>query len=233
MLSVFEFIEREQISIDAKYMKLFWNAFNEDPCWIYLSRDMIFNHIIPGGISSNDKKMCRFLTRYLYKFTKGVDYIEVDRNHKLVKNHIDTVYTPGKRHQQHKKFRLLTHECFKIILAKRNKQALKYFIQIERLCMMYAKYQAEFYKDECDTFKKKMLKCLKCNSIKQCSRLSRIDEIEKQIYEKNKIGCVYFIQDEMNNTKIGFCYNLPERLTTLQVGNSQQLTVIKTVFGAN
>ena len=41
------------------------------------------------------------------------------------------------------------------------------------------------------------------------------------------MGCVYYIFDSQY-VKIGFTFNLRERLSTLQVANSRQLIVMKT-----
>ncbi len=48
---------------------------------------------------------------------------------------------------------------------------------------------------------------------------------------KNKLECVYFIKEGDDDIfKVGYIGNLIERLQTLQVGNSRNLSVYKTII---
>jgi len=61
-------------------------------------------------------------------------------------------------------------------------------------------------------------------------------EIHEELKQANKNinPVVYFINEAgTNNIKIGHTSNIEERLSTLQIGNSYELIIIKTIFCPN
>jgi hypothetical protein len=76
-------------------------------------------------------------------------------------------------------------------------------------------------------FRKEMKKLRSLEHIRKYSRQQEIYYMDKEITNKYRVGCVYFIQEtQTKNIKIGWCWNLPRRIQTLQVANSQNLTVV-------
>jgi hypothetical protein len=57
----------------------------------------------------------------------------------------------------------------------------------------------------------------------------RIKELDENLNKKYRVGCVYYIKCG-DYTKIGYTFNLPERLRTLQIGNPTELIVVKTIL---
>ena len=53
---------------------------------------------------------------------------------------------------------------------------------------------------------------------------------ELEIQEENKEGFVYYIQEEgTKRVKIGWAWDVKDRLQTLQCGNSKDLLILKTI----
>jgi hypothetical protein len=220
-MTVFEYMENNKIVIDSKYIKLFWKpTFNKS--WIYLSSFMITKEM---GYS----KLSNFYGQVLYKhYKENIDYKKTDENDpsvKLFKNSISTCKTPHKRGTKQKYYLVSGRALKKMLMrcrTKKSESVYDYFIQIETLYIQYTKYQCEFYKTNFKENKQKLID----ESVIHTRRI-RIKELEENLYQKYKIGCVYYIKCG-DYTKIGYTFNLPERLQTLQVSNPIKLIVVKT-----
>jgi hypothetical protein len=89
----------------------------------------------------------------------------------------------------------------------------EYYISLEKLLIMYTKYQ-------CGN--------LNIPTNKRYTRYCSIMEMDREVKQRYKVGCVYYIQEEESKSiKIGWCWNLPKRLQTLQVCNSRALNIVK------
>ena len=63
---------------------------------------------------------------------------------------------------------------------------------------------------------------------KKYTRQQTILEFDKNVQDRYRIGCVYYIQEkDTKNIKIGWCWKLQKRLKSLQVSNSQKLSIVK------
>ena len=124
----------------------------------------------------------------------------------------------------------LSPDAFKLcpIRSQKNNEYAKHFIKIERLFMMYYKYQCEYDKLQ---YKKEIEKLKNMEHIKKYSREKAVERLENKLEENNKFECIYFIQEDDSDVyKVGFTGNLKERLMTLQIGNSRKLSVYKTIL---
>ena len=125
---------------------------------------------------------------------------------------------------------LLSPYAFKLCLirSQNTKEYAKHFLNIEKLFFMYYQYQCEYEKLQ---YKKEIEKLKNMEHIKKYSRQKAIERIENDLDNKNKLECVYFIKEGNDDIfKIGYTCNLIERLETLQVGNSRNLSVYKTII---
>jgi hypothetical protein len=124
----------------------------------------------------------------------------------------------------------LSLNSFKLCLMRSQKtiEYAKHFIQIENLFFLYYKYQCEYEKLK---YKNEIEKLKNMQHIKQYSREKAIERLEVKVKDKYKIECVYFIQEEdFDIFKVGYTDNLKERLGTLQVGNSRNLHMYRTIL---
>ena len=125
---------------------------------------------------------------------------------------------------------LLSPYAFKLCLirSKNTKEYAKHFLNIEKLFFLYYQYQCEYEKLQ---YKKEIEKLKNMEHIKKYSSQKAIERIENDLDNKNKLECVYFIKEGDDDIfKVGYTGNLIERLETLQVGNSRNLSVYKTII---
>ena len=125
---------------------------------------------------------------------------------------------------------LLSPYAFKLCLirSQNTKEYAKHFLNIEKLFFLYYQYQCEYEKLQ---YKKEIEKLKNMEHIKKYSSQKAIERIENDLDNKNKLECVYFIKEGDDDIfKVGYTGNLIERLETLQVGNSRNLSVYKTII---
>lgn len=135
MLSIAEFVKATDYDINPLYIDTFWLSLTEQPDnehIIHLNKSII-NMI---GYSGNDKQQKRFVVRLLKTFAKiDIDYkisagVNKDPGNTQYKS-IDYCLTPT---------------CFKKLLLKANTQysdkVYEYYIALEKLIIIYTKYQA-------------------------------------------------------------------------------------------
>jgi phage anti-repressor protein len=228
-MTVFEYMEHNKIVIDSKYIKLFWVILSSNNSMIYLSDEIILSQMTN---SKSKSAISDFINRKLIKcvnYTKGIDYIIINKDHELVKCYSTNSQSNKKKDnigKGQKKYYAVSLNTLKTLLMKTTSSTgnhtRNYFIQIETLYIQYTKYQCEFYKTNFEEHKQKLID----ESVIHTRRI-RIKELEENLYQKYKIGCVYYIKCG-DYTKIGYTFNLPERLQTLQVANPIKLIVVKT-----
>ena len=139
-----------------------------------------------------------------------------------------TINTPSGK--KYKNEYLLSPYAFKLCLirSQNTKEYAKHFLNIEKLFFLYYQYQCEYEKLQ---YKKEIEKLKNMEHIKKYSSQKAIERIENDLDNKNKLECVYFIKEGDDDIfKIGYTCNLIERLETLQVGNSRNLSVYKTII---
>ena len=114
-----------------------------------------------------------------------------------------------------------------MINTEKGKQIKQYYLSLEKLIQSYFIYQSTFkgllYKTELQQLKN-------LQHIQKYTQSENRIRLNKEIKNYNKIGTVYYIQEEISkNIKIGYTYNLSNRLVALQIGNSQKLNIVHTI----
>ena len=84
MLSLFDYMKREQITIDRKWIDMFWKQLNNGK-WIYLSPKMIKNDMGYSGVSAFYRDQLR------KKYQENIDYKEIKEDNPLIKLYDETL----------------------------------------------------------------------------------------------------------------------------------------------
>jgi phage anti-repressor protein len=221
---LFNNIELDSIMVD----KIFHNIRNDIP--IYMDEPMIEYFGYSGSLKTQRLSLNVLINtnfieyqNQLWHSYKNKEYIEFcEKTQKSL-----SLYPPAPtgRGISTTKHLLVMPKLFKAMLmlcqTERGKRIRNYFLDIEEVMILYIKYQCKFEKLEFETEYKKMFSS-------QYTRQQAILEFDKNMHNKYRIGCVYYIQEEKTkNIKIGWCWKLQKRLSNLQVANSQELSVIK------
>jgi hypothetical protein len=220
LLTIYEFIEMMEFDIDGHMVDMcFLNLRDDMP--IYIDTNMIEWMGYKGTIKTQKQLLVDLLER---NFKKDIDYQIYNNNG--YKQWLDENVSecsikypePYKGAAARRgKHIIMPSPTFKKVLMMLNtskaSRIREYYINMERLLRMYGLYQ--------------------CGNLnipvnKKYTRHCAIIELEIKMQKKYRVGCVYFIQEEdTENIKIGWCWNLRKRLHDLQVCNSRLLTVIK------
>jgi hypothetical protein len=112
--------------------------------------------------------------------------------------------------------------------TKLSERYREHFYEIQNLLVQY-------YKSQYLDYKNKLKEMLNHHIIKKYSRQQEIKYLDIRLNENSKVGLVYFINEEndLEYFKIGFTYDLPDRLATLQNSNRRKLEVYKYVYCTN
>ena len=105
---------------EISMLKLFWNpCFNST--WIYLSDEIILNFLTN---SKTEDAVNNFIRKVLITNNeKEIDYLQVDKNHEIVKSHFEKF--PKKRISHNKKFFIISSKTLYSLLLKRNTSIMK------------------------------------------------------------------------------------------------------------
>lgn len=242
MKTLFEFIEEKKIDIDKNILQTIIRLIEID--WIYVSNEIVYDHF---GYKKSKDTMKDFYNRLLLKdFQENIDYKEVDKNHDVVKEYRENnkLHKGGAGHNKlhkggaghNKKYYIITSKTYITLLirAKTIKAArfAEYFYVIHELLIKYYKYQSEYLLTD---FKDDIQKLCELPHIKEYTKLQEIKYLDLELYQKNKIGVVYFIheKDDLTMFKIGFTADLKTRLGCLQISNLRELIVYKTIYATD
>ena len=224
MKTIIDFIKENKNVIDNKYFKLFWKTISNKNKWIYLSDTLIIQDM---GYS----KLSNFYNQVLRnQYIENIDYVEIKKDDELVK--LYNIQQPTKIPHtggNAKKYYKITCKIFKKMLLRcrtSNGLALcNYYIDLEQIFVSYLHYQCKYHNLDINV-EVDMLSNV--NSIAEYSDALRKQEFTKKLQDIYKIGYVYYIQEEdSKNIKIGYTFNLDERLSQLQTANSQKLTIVR------
>jgi hypothetical protein len=220
LMTVLEFMEHKEFKINTEYVKLFWNVISNEE-WMYLSSTMITEEM-------GYKNLMLFYRDNLVNYKENIDYKEIKKTDDLIKSVI--LKKTSNQGGHNKKYYAITGKCFKTLLLKSNtlksNSIREYYINLEELYIQYIKYQCGFYKT--NYYDKVNDLTSQLHNIKY-TREIKIKELEQTLNERYKIGCVYYIKSG-EYTKIGYTFNLPERLNSLQTANPIKLIVEKTML---
>ena len=120
---------------------------------------------------------------------------------------------------------LILPNLFKRLLmlcnTEKGKRVRNYYIDLEEAIFLYVLYQAKNNQLKYENDIKNLIN-------KNSTRINAILLFDKIHTKKYKVGCVYFIKEkDTNNVKIGWCWKLKRRISTLQVSNSKELILVK------
>lgn len=148
-LTIHEFIEQNNISVDQLYVDKFWSNISEDK-WLYIGEEML-KWI--GYQSGNDRYKLkeRYVALLSSSFIENEDYqscnsSELKESQVVSDHHIElpTQISTGNR----TKHLLVSPDCFKeslmLMNTQRAKQIRKYYVQIEKIFRRYMKYSDDW-----------------------------------------------------------------------------------------
>jgi len=124
----------------------------------------------------------------------------------------------------------MTPRVYKLCLirSKNTRKYADYYLTLEECVVRYDKLMVKFVNKQ-NTIKEIQLSTVDVKQRVQNVRMWKLADIEKEISRKNRMGLVYIISDG-RFSKVGSTYNLPKRLTSLQVANSVTLNVVGTIY---
>jgi hypothetical protein len=123
---------------------------------------------------------------------------------------------------------LITKKNFKKLCmkmqTKEGENIRDYFMEIENLLLIYLKYQCECEKI---SYNKIIEEIKEMKHIKEYSKIKNEERIKYKEELEKKEGYVYYINEEedLNYFKIGYTYDVKERLEDLQTGNRRKLKI--------
>ena len=231
-----DFIKFNAINLNESYVDTFFHNLQSD-IPIYMSENMI-EYFGYKGDAKEQKKSINFLINENFLEYKNELYFEYD-NKKYIEfrkekegmlvdtNNLDKLYPPAlnTRGKSNTKHILISPKLFKRLLmlcnTEKGKQVRNYYIDLEEAIFLYILYQSNNNKLKYENDIKNLI-------IKNTSRMNAVLLFDKINNKKYKVGCVYFIKEkDTNNIKIGWCWKLKRRISTLQVSNSKELILIK------
>jgi hypothetical protein len=221
MKTIIDFIKENKDVIDNKYFKLFWKTISNKNKWIYLSDEIILEYLTN---ETGKYSIVHFIKRMLI----GCNDYEENIHYKKI-NKDDPLVVLNRKTSHNKKYYAVTDKTFKILLIRsRTSNGISlcnYYIDLEQIFVSYLHYQCKYHNLDINV-EVDMLSNV--SSIAEYSDAIRKQEFTKKLQDIYKIGYVYYIQEEdSKNIKIGYTFNLDERLSQLQTANSQKLTIVK------
>ena len=215
MLSITQFIDDGDYTIDKIYVDKFWNTLN-DKEWVFLSDDLI------QMIGFTENKNCFRLMKSLFNEEK--DYLKIssdesrllkihgtDECHEKIHGSDESRFL--KAHGNKKTYKINT-KAFKKLLLKANTtysdKIYDYYIQLEEIFFHYTKYQSKYQLELKDEENKKQL-LLKDEIIKEKdSKILKIQSFINNVAQKDENEYIYIATTEQyainNQFKIGFLF---------------------------
>lgn len=232
-LDLKSFIVQTKFPINVQLADSFYAQMKND-IPIYLGKYEIEFFGYKGPLKKQKEKIMRALKNNFLN-EKGISWWEYSNKEygQFIKTNAHSIYPkPTTFNSNRTKHVLITPYVFEHLLLLSNTtksyKTRDMYINLRKLIYLYLQYGCEFNKR---TLSSVMKQITTCTETKQYNKMLKIKELEQNIQQRHKIGCVYFIQeDETKRIKIGWCWNLKTRLETLQVANSQNLIVVKTVI---
>jgi hypothetical protein len=221
MKTIIDFIKENKDVIDNKYFKLFWKTISNKNKWIYLSDEIILEYLTNDTCSTAIPNFIKRLLIGCNDYEENIHYKKINKD--------DTLVVLNRKTSNNKKYYAVTDKTFKILLIRsRTSNGISlcnYYIDLEQIFVSYLHYQCKYHNLDINV-EVDMLSNV--SSIAEYSDAIRKQEFTKKLQDIYKIGYVYYIQEEdSKNIKIGYTFNLDERLSQLQTANSQKLTIVK------
>lgn len=213
-LTIYQFIEQNELNIDQLYIDKFWSNVSEDK-WVYVGNEML--KWIGYHAETDQRKLKERYNELLYKnFAENDDYKSISSSemkksyvplegHIEMPNHIDS----GNR----TKHLIVSPDCFKSSLmmmnTQRAKQIRQYYLQIEKVFRQYMKQLSES--------KDKQLEDMK----------QSLDSYKMMVINKATFKCDQYIYiatsrnyAKQNIFKVGMSKTVEKRLSGYQTGRA-------------
>lgn len=183
-------------------LKLFWNpCFNST--WIYLSDDIILNFLTN---ETGKDAINHFMRQILIPNNeKEIDYLQVDKNHELIKSCSLSLASKNedgnevkKRIAPNKKYYIVSGECFKNLLMQSKcagKETRKYFLKVEKLSRLMYSYISELKDKKIENEEKKY-------NLLFNNHQSFLKRKKRTAYEKG--DCVYILSNPYRKNELEF-----------------------------
>jgi hypothetical protein len=230
-----DFIKFNTINLNESYVDTFFHNLQSD-IPIYMSEQMIEYFGYKGSKKHQMESVKKIINdnfldykNNLYFEYDNKQYIEFRKEKEGMLsnvNNLDKLY-PLKTGKNICKLKhiLIAPKLFKRLLmlcnTEKGKQVRNYYIDLEEAIFLYVLYQSNNNKLKYENDIKNLID-------KNTSRMNAVLLFDKINNKKYKVGCVYFIKEkDTNNIKIGWCWKLKRRISTLQVSNSKELILIK------
>lgn len=232
LLSLTKFIKITEYCIDKYMIDKFYISIKED-IPIYLDNTLIQWCGYAGSMSEQKRALLNVMKKYNIKYTEYTN----DEYERFRKNKVDLLdYYPlidrtnGKGRTKH--IMIMSNDFQLIMLRLPTSTGIvvaEHFVNLSNLVRLYWQYQAKFY---CLKFEDELNKVCVMQHNVEFSRMQKIKQLELNLESKYRIGCVYFIYEngDLNYFKIGWCFNLPERLGGMQTGNRRKLEIYNYYF---
>jgi phage anti-repressor protein len=237
LVTIQEFIQLTNYPIDKATFDILYLRIKEDMD-VYIDATLLEWMGYSGVVVEKQKAFLKLLKR---NFTANEDYtIHKNNAYKEYFKNIKSVHlTPlnyvypnpaigaSARRIKHILLKPDTFKAMSMMLnTGKGKRIRKYYIAIEKLMKAYDTYICAYYMLNSN---EEWYNVFKLKHIKKYTRQCTISQLNEYLQKKYKIGCIYFIQESITkNIKIGWCWNLPRRLSQLQVANSSNLLILKT-----
>ncbi len=227
MLTIKQFIEVAEFKLDDVLpFDLMWNSFR-DNIPIYVTNDLIRVFGYKGSFSDQKKNIMNLVKKY------NIPVIQLNNNEykDFLENLVIKDFYPLITKEQLKSkplHLLISLKDFKLLLMVVNTInghfVRKYYLNLEELFQKYLLYQCEFYKK---SYYLEVKKIYELPHVMESNKLLKLEKLDMEISEKYKVGVIYFIcpEDDKNIVKIGFTFNLPDRLSKLQTAHYKKLIV--------
>lgn len=228
MMTLLEFIEETKTPIDIDLWRLFGEL--PDDQLLYITDEIIQNIGYSGALEKQRSSLKDKLLKG--DFVKTVDY------HLLTQRQYFKYYTESRKlHRWPAPTNVISNNTVHILIKpdvfksacldanpRKSNRIRKYFLQIERLHYAYFKYQCQMYEI---SYELALRRLTTMEHIVTYTQQTALDIIDSKIADRMRVGVVYFIRPlGLSIVKIGYTYNLPQRLAELQCGCWQTLLVI-------
>jgi hypothetical protein len=230
ILTLKEFITATDFAIDEWSMDKFFHNIKDDVP-IYMDHQTIEWFGYGGTFSLQKQKITNLLKKNFAEYENELwfeysnkDYVKFYEENPNALCYPDPTEFRGKNKTKHMIVELYVFKMLIMLANTKSKfRIMDYYITLEDLVKKYFEYQCEFYKLDRDS---EYTEIVSTQASKDYTRQMSVNQLERELNQKYRIGCVYFIQEQITkNIKIGWCWHLPTRLMELQVANSQFLTI--------
>lgn len=225
-----EFINVTKYEINEYLIKKFYCSIDNNMP-IYLDNELIKWCGYSGNLSTQKSNLLKLIKSHNVQFIQ-LDNYEYNKFQKQMNSPNYPKIDIYKSHYNTKHILIKPYDLQIVLLKLRTSTGhiiAKHYVNLSNLIKIYWQYQAEFYKMN---FEKIINNVCDLPHVILYSRQQYIERLDTILQNRYKIGCVYFICENSDTSylKIGWCYNLPDRLAKLQISNWRKLSTYKYIY---